>query len=167
MSIYTCTMHGFACPLTSLQLVAVQALMKQVLSSEALHDNCNTPFDIGRMWRGHDGEQLRGQLQTHFQNITQIMDCVGCEKCKLWGKLQFLGVATSLKILFASNNCFERNLRPAELLAALKLERNEVIALVNLLAKLSYSVAAYWDMSQQLVNAQGVATCVDSPAMIE
>ena len=29
------------------------------------------------------------------------MDCVGCEKCRLWGKLQVLGLATSLKILFS------------------------------------------------------------------
>lgn len=24
----------------------------------------------------------------HFRNISQIMDCVGCDKCRLWGKLQ-------------------------------------------------------------------------------
>jgi ERO1-like protein alpha len=139
--------------------MAVQALMERILSSPALQDTCNTPFDVGRMWRGHDGEQLRSQLQTHFQNITSIMDCVGCEKCKLWGKLQFLGVATSLKILFASNNCFERSLRPHEMLAALKLERNEVIALVNLLAKLSHSVAAYREMSEELHQRDGLQPC--------
>jgi len=30
-----------------------------------------------------------------------LMDCVGCEKCRLWGKLQILGVGTALKILFS------------------------------------------------------------------
>eukprot|EP00897_Mesotaenium_endlicherianum_P003124 jgi/Mesen1/283/ME1155523C09450 len=30
-----------------------------------------------------------------------IMDCVGCEKCRLWGKLQILGLGTALKILFS------------------------------------------------------------------
>lgn len=29
------------------------------------------------------------------------MDCVGCEKCRLWGKLQVLGLGTALKILFS------------------------------------------------------------------
>ncbi|GBP95960.1 ERO1-like protein beta [Eumeta japonica] len=29
------------------------------------------------------------------------MDCVGCDKCKLWGKLQFKAWATALKILFS------------------------------------------------------------------
>lgn len=28
------------------------------------------------------------------------MDCVGCDKCRLWGKVQTTGVATALKILF-------------------------------------------------------------------
>lgn len=31
------------------------------------------------------------------------MDCVGCEKCRLWGKLQVLGLGTALKILFAAD----------------------------------------------------------------
>lgn len=144
----------------------MQALMKQILSSEALQETCNTPFDVGRMWKGHDGEQLRSQLQLHFQNITTIMDCVGCEKCKLWGKLQFLGVATSLKILFASNNCFERNLQPRELLAALKLERNEVIALMNLLSKLSQSINAYRDMSSILQAREGLTPCISGNELI-
>lgn len=30
-----------------------------------------------------------------------LMDCVGCEKCRLWGKLQVLGLGTALKILFS------------------------------------------------------------------
>jgi hypothetical protein len=29
------------------------------------------------------------------------MDCVGCDKCRLWGKTQVTGVATGLKILFS------------------------------------------------------------------
>jgi ERO1-like protein alpha len=31
------------------------------------------------------------------------MDCVGCEKCRLWGKLQVLGLGTALKILFSDD----------------------------------------------------------------
>lgn len=29
------------------------------------------------------------------------MDCVGCDKCRLWGKLQTHGMGTALKILFS------------------------------------------------------------------
>jgi hypothetical protein len=49
------------------------------------------PFDEGRMWKGENAVELKEQLQHTFRNITRVMDCVGCEKCKLWGKLQTLG----------------------------------------------------------------------------
>lgn len=29
------------------------------------------------------------------------MDCVGCEKCRLWGKVQTVGLGTALKVLFS------------------------------------------------------------------
>ena len=28
------------------------------------------------------------------------MDCVGCDKCRLWGKIQTTGLGTALKVLF-------------------------------------------------------------------
>lgn len=28
------------------------------------------------------------EFRLHFKNISRIMDCVGCSKCRLWGKLQ-------------------------------------------------------------------------------
>ena len=61
------------------------------MNSEALQQACPVPFDEGRLWKGADSAELKAQLQRHFQNITKVMDCVGCEKCKLWGKLQMLG----------------------------------------------------------------------------
>lgn len=57
---------------------------------------CPVPFDEGRLWKGEDGPELKKQLQKHFHNITKAMDCVGCEKCKLWGKLQILGACMLL-----------------------------------------------------------------------
>ena len=134
--------------------------MTQILNNPALESTCDLPFDIGRMWKGDSGSQLKEQLQDHFQNITTIMDCVGCEKCKLWGKLQFLGVATALKILFASDDCFREGLAPTQVLGALNLERNEVIALVNLLTKLAHSVEIYRTMAEQLRAESGNVPCV-------
>lgn len=34
-------------------------------------------------------------------HCSALMDCLGCEKCRLWGKLQVLGLGTALKILFS------------------------------------------------------------------
>ena len=61
------------------------------MDSEGVKAACPVPFDEGRLWKGEDGAALKAQLQAHFRNITAVMDCVGCEKCKLWGKLQLLG----------------------------------------------------------------------------
>jgi hypothetical protein len=65
-------------------------LLLQLLNP-AISESCPTPFDEGRLWKGENAAELKAQLQATFQNITRIMDCVGCEKCKLWGKLQTLG----------------------------------------------------------------------------
>lgn len=37
-------------------------------------------------------------------SCSALMDCVGCEKCRLWGKLQVLGLGTALKILFSADD---------------------------------------------------------------
>lgn len=37
---------------------------------------------------GRQANKLKNEFRQHFRNISRIMDCVGCEKCKLWGKLQ-------------------------------------------------------------------------------
>lgn len=72
-----------------------------------------------------------------YLHITRVLDCIGCEKCKLWGKTQFLGIGTALKVLFAENEGEEST---GEL--KLHLSRNEVVALVNLMHRLSISVGA-------------------------
>ena len=85
------------------------------------------------------------------------MDCVGCEKCKLWGKLQLMGVATALKVLAAERRAAEAVAAAAAAgavqVAALKplvLERNEVVALVNLFERLSRSMNTVREMQARL-----------------
>ena len=73
------------------------------VNSEAVQTACPVPFDEGRLWKGKDGPQLKRQLQQHFHNITRAMDCVGCEKCKLWGKLQLLGACLMQVLLSPSS----------------------------------------------------------------
>ncbi|MCO5554441.1 hypothetical protein L7F22_007971 [Adiantum nelumboides] len=83
--------------------------------------------------------KLISGLHSQFRNISSLMDCVGCEKCRLWGKLQILGLGTALEILFSHNG------GPFLLMNGhhhldLYLHRNEVVALINLLNKLSESI---------------------------
>ncbi|KAJ9560690.1 hypothetical protein OSB04_005850 [Centaurea solstitialis] len=108
-----------------------QSLIRQLVHNPKLQAACALPFDEAEMWQGQGGPILRQQTQNQFRNISALVDCVGCEKCRLWGKLQLQGLGTALKILFSVND--QRN-------PHLQLQRNEVIALINLLNRLSESL---------------------------
>lgn len=110
-----------------------QSLVRQLLYNPKLQAACPLPFDEAKLWKGQSGPELKQEIQKHFRNISAIMDCVGCEKCRLWGKLQVLGLGTALKILFSVDSQNYPNQH-------LQLQRNEVIALVNLLNRLSESI---------------------------
>ncbi len=43
---------------------------------------------------------------TYFQNISRIMDCVECEKCKTYGKMQVYGIG---KFPIYTRNCIKNN----------------------------------------------------------
>lgn len=45
-------------------------------------------FDENLMFNGTAAAQLKADFREKFRNISKIMDCVGCDKCRLWGKLQ-------------------------------------------------------------------------------
>ncbi|OMO65769.1 Endoplasmic reticulum oxidoreductin 1 [Corchorus olitorius] len=114
-----------------------QSLMRQLLYNPKLQAACPLPFDEAKLWKGQRGPELKQQIQAQFKNISALMDCVGCEKCRLWGKLQVLGLGTALKILFSVNG--QEHLGQ-------ELQRNEVIALINLLNRLSESVKFVHEM---------------------
>jgi hypothetical protein len=46
---------------------------------------------------------LREEFRSKFRNISRIMDCVTCEKCRMWGKLQILGLGTAVKVLLGQS----------------------------------------------------------------
>lgn len=57
------------------------------------------------------------------------MDCVSCDKCRLWGKVQTNGLGTAFKILLTKDT------------SHLKLSHHEVTCLLNALARISYSIS--------------------------
>jgi len=109
--------------------------------------------DEGLAWPStHEYEQhvarragMKLRMRDAFRNISRIMDCVGCEKCRLYGKLQVLGLGTALKLLFESK---ERRAGGGAAGSEEPLQRNEVIALVNTLAEFAESVAAVREFRQ-------------------
>jgi ERO1-like protein alpha len=87
------------------------------------------PFDETALFKDQSKLAVKGQLKDFFHNITRIMDCVDCEKCKTYGKLQINGLGTALKIIFDEN--YKQQI---------KLSRNEIISLVNTITKWSTSI---------------------------
>jgi ERO1-like protein alpha len=88
--------------------------------------------DFPRLFASPDRIQLKDDLKHMFRNVSNIMNCVGCEKCRVWGKLNTLGIATALKVALAEGSELEAVVRG--------LQRNEVVAWVNTLSSFSESV---------------------------
>lgn len=54
---------------------------------------------------GSQAGKLKEEFRQHFRNISVIMDCVGCDKCKLWGKLQVGFSVISCLVFFFFSLC--------------------------------------------------------------
>lgn len=91
----------------------------------------NTLFDPSGFFKSDNADELKSEFRARFRNVSAIMDCVGCDRCRMWGKLQTIGYGTALKILFESDD-------PSRL----KFRRIELVALINTFDRLSKSVEA-------------------------
>ncbi|KAH7391418.1 endoplasmic reticulum Oxidoreductin 1-domain-containing protein [Cadophora sp. MPI-SDFR-AT-0126] len=90
-------------------------------------------FDESLMFVNGEGPSLKEDFRNRFRNVSRIMDCVGCDKCRLWGKLQTAGYGAALKVLFE----FDNNSDDIPML-----KRTELVALFNTLARISDSLEA-------------------------
>lgn len=94
-------------------------------------------FNESLMFNSTGAAQLKTEFREKFRNISKIMDCVGCDKCRLWGKLQVQGLGTALKILFsekfdlslATGNPIKGTKGPEN--RPIKLKRGEIVSLFN------------------------------------
>ncbi|KAF9965093.1 hypothetical protein BGZ70_005416 [Mortierella alpina] len=100
---------------------------------------CPPTFDEKLLFQDtqDEGKRLKNQFRDHFRNITRIMDCVGCEKCRLWGKIQTTGLGTALKVLFSYDDASLKGDKAEGVLS-----RSEIVALVNTFNRLSESISA-------------------------
>nr|XP_031317966.1 ERO1-like protein beta [Camelus dromedarius] len=97
-------------------------------------------FDERSMFAGDKkgAKSLKEEFRLHFKNISRIMDCVGCDKCRLWGKLQTQGLGTALKILFSEKEI--QKLPENSPSKGFQLTRQEIVALLNAFGRLSTSI---------------------------
>ncbi len=90
-------------------------------------------FDESLMFKNGEGPSLKEDFRSRFRNVSRLMDCVGCDKCRLWGKLQTAGYGTALKVLFEFDN---------DSLEIPVLSRTELVSLFNTYARLGSSLNA-------------------------
>lgn len=72
------------------------------------------------------------------------MDCVACDKCRLWGKVQTNGLGTAFKIMLTED------------IETLTLSHHEITCLLNAVARLSFSITQisnFRDLLQNIDNA--------------
>lgn len=91
------------------------------------------------------GIELKEDFRNRFRNISRVMDCVGCDKCRLYGKIQTAGYGTALKVLFEFGG--EHKSEDHTLL-----RRTELVALVNTLDKISSALKALERFRGMLVS---------------
>ena len=87
--------------------------------------------DIYSHFEKFTNSQKISELIIRFRNISSIIDCVTCSKCRMHAKLEVFGIATMLKIAFTSST---EELKKS-------MSRNELVAFINLFAKLSKSIS--------------------------
>ncbi|KAK9712821.1 endoplasmic oxidoreductin-1 [Basidiobolus ranarum] len=94
-------------------------------------------FDEKALFSDSTSNILKEEFKDHFRNVTRIMDCVGCDKCRLWGKIQTTGLGTALKVLFSyDDHKFGIRANPN------LLQRSEIVALLNTFNRFSESISS-------------------------
>lgn len=73
----------------------------------------------------------------YFSDVINLIDCVDCKKCRVYGKMQILGMGVAVRILMQKSG---------------DLSRNEFLAFVNTLAKWVESVEILDEFSRMIVR---------------
>ena len=102
-------------------------------------------FDESVMFHDVDGMVMKEDFRNRFRNVSRLMDCVDCDKCRLWGKLQTAGYGAALKVLFE----FDENKNGENPL----LRRTELVALMNTYGRVSHSLKAVKEFRSELSDA--------------
>merc|ERR1712154_428740 len=115
-------------------------LINYLLQTDFIQTQCNhlNSFDESTMFQ-EERFLIMDNFRNVFRNISDIIDCVSCEKCKLHAKCGLLGLDTALKILFSK-----------EVLSVDMFERNEILALIVTLGKYSDAIQFIEEMEQQI-----------------
>eukprot|EP00475_Leptophrys_vorax_P002671 TRINITY_DN11501_c0_g1_i2.p1 TRINITY_DN11501_c0_g1~~TRINITY_DN11501_c0_g1_i2.p1 ORF type:complete len:440 (-),score=118.92 TRINITY_DN11501_c0_g1_i2:44-1363(-) len=110
-----------------------ELILKLLQTSLVSQCSSANSFDETSLFNNPASITMKNQFRSHFRNISRILDCIGCEKCRLHSKLQIFGLGTALQILFNENP---------------KIHRNQLVALINTLGKFSNGIDIILKMQQ-------------------
>ncbi|KAM3505462.1 hypothetical protein MY11210_007959 [Beauveria gryllotalpidicola] len=110
-------------------------------------------FDESIMFVNGEGPSLKEDFRNRFRNISRLMDCVGCDKCRLWGKVQTNGYGTALKVLFEFGKDNDQDV-PV-------LKRTELVALFNTYGRLTKSLMAMAQFRKMAAEAEDKRTAAE------
>ncbi|KAI9478755.1 MAG: endoplasmic reticulum oxidoreductin 1 [Benjaminiella poitrasii] len=116
--------------------------------------SCPSTFNEHLMFKGPKAQMLKTEFRDHFRNVSRIMDCVGCEKCRLWGKLQTVGLGTALKVLFSYEDKSLDPVKNPDLF-----ERGEIVALFNTFNRFSESIHAIKTFRKMYIDKMSPKVC--------
>lgn len=92
----------------------------------------NGLFDEHGLFQSSDSVEVKDEFRENFRNVSRIMDCVHCDRCRLWGKVQTTGYGTALKVLFDLHDTSDAS--------HYSLTKIELVALLNTFDRLSKSI---------------------------
>lgn len=127
-----------------------QATRKQVLQLARAANRDPRMFNETRVFNTPEALMLKEEFRHRFNKVSQIMDCVGCDRCRLWAKVQVSGYGTALKIVFDLSESDADDAKSREVMASLT--RSELVALINTFDRVSKSIEAveyFRDMVQE------------------
>lgn len=149
-----------ACPHCASQHNQTRDLLRELVSPpDQAPAECGAvlqAFDDAALFRGEDAGALRQEVSSRLQRMGNLMTCVGCDRCKLWGTLQFHAVRVAFGIILAEADDDTGDFETQFAVPAwASLKPNDVVALVNALAQVSKSIdqARLW-MEDQAVQEQ-------------
>ncbi|KAL9940878.1 hypothetical protein V8E36_000366 [Tilletia maclaganii] len=148
------------------------ATRQQLLSLISAAQASPPTFDEQSMFSpsNPEAEQLRTEFRQRFRNISAIMDCVGCDKCRLWGKVQVNGLGTALKILFSDTDGGRSSAKTSPLTAGNggprppALSRSELVALINTAHRFAESLRAVTVFREMYQDALSRKASDESPS---
>lgn len=116
-----------------------QATRQQILLlARSVSSKSPEIFDESKVFSTPEAKVLKEEFRQRFLTVSSLMDCIGCDRCRLWGKLQAAGYGTALKLVLELNETEDEQSR--KLIASLR--RSELVSLINTYDRLSKSIEA-------------------------